>query len=961
MENKKKILILAPHQDDEIILCGGFLQGLIENGYYVNVVFMTNGDYTKDIGKIRLEEALEVLSDFGLQKEQIIFMGYANEYDINGPHIYNANKNQEVKSQIGKNETYGLKEHPEYCFQKYGIHHKYCRNNLINDLYEILLEIKPEIIFATDAEVHPDHKANSLFLDEVLGKILQSEKGYAPIVLKKPEYSTSWFNFIDYSQKNNKASMLSFKAKVNEETSDFNNPYMRWNERIRLPIDLSVQNPIKKENSLWKALKGYKSQNAVSHYERMLNSDVTFWTRRTDSLTYHSSIETSSGNGSFLNDFKLFDSDDIKRKKYDLWQIGASVWHPEIWDTHPFIKINWKEKRKISEIVFYQDFCPKSEILKSHIVFDNGQIISIGKFELRKPTMIYLDSVFASGFTFFIDKCSNMLNAPGISEIEVYEQKIVSYVYIKLLIDENFVYRFIANNNKDKKRLSIYLIDNLGLSHYAKLKDVNILITDLYGKIIKTENYINKYGKIYKKLEENIRIQISLKSQPELKDTVLIFKNSKKEKEYWNFVSLTKKVKIPYKDINKMIISMGFEKLQYIQKFYRVAYIKGHIKLCLELRIFYLHYFLGCLKRRLLTDYQYYEGITFLLLNESTPDCHQYIKAYIQGKRKKVKSINEKKIFFIGTPSHYNLGDHVISFTTKKYLEKIFPNVPIIEISIHEFPYMLGILEKIVTKDDLIILQGGGNMGNIYWSNERVRREILKRFIKNYIFIFPETIDYEDTVYGNVEMTESINIYRSAKQLTICAREKVSYKIMQKLYPNANVILTPDIVCSYKFKKTNTHNNIAKLFIRHDRESCINIQMKEIIEKTLFNLDQKYVFSDMIYQSKGYIGKSNRDYIIMNKIKEISESKFIITDRLHVMILSVLTETPCIVFCGYNHKIESTYKTWFNEVPYIVLIKDVIQLSDSINKVLNAKGQVYVKKWEEDFKTLKYALREAWI
>lgn len=961
MNNKKTVLILAPHQDDELILCGAFLNGLAEQDHRIYIVFMTNGDYEEEIGRVRLSEALKALKTYGLPEKQVIFMGYANEYDARDPHIYNAAKGQIVRSQFGNCETYGLDSHPEYCFEKYGIHHSYCRENLVQDLIEIMQEIRPDIIFSTDAEIHPDHKANSLFLDEVLGKILQAERDFFPVVLKKPEYATSWFNPIDYSKHNNKASVLCSKSKVNGETTDFYNPYLRWKHRTRLPVDLTAQNPIKKENSLWKGLDQYNSQDAASHYERMLNSDVVFWARRTDSLTYRADIETSSGNGAFLNDFKLFDSDDVSRMPYDAWKIGASIWHPENTDLLPYITINWKEKKKIATIIIYQEFCPESEILESHILLEDGQTLTVGKLRKRKPTVVFLDSIFISGFTFVIDRCSNLETVPGISEIEVYEEKPVSYSYIKILVNDNFIYKYIVKNG-NRNRISVYLIDTLGFSHYAELNQMDISITDLYGRGLKLENYIDSYGNLCKELKQDIRLHVSLKVHPQLSDTVLFLRDQKKEKKYWKLISLLIKMNIPLTDIREMESSIGFDKLNYIRRFYQVARVKRQFKLCAYLRLFYFYYQMGCQKRKLLTDYQKSEGEAFLLLGESMPGCSEYIKEYIHGKQSSIVTIADKKIFFIGTPSHGNIGDHVISFATMNYLHVVLSDAPVIEISIKEFPYMLGILEKIVKEKDLLILQGGGNMGNIYWTNERIRREVIKRFPDNRIIIFPETIYYENTIYGSTDLMVSKRIYAKANHLTICARERVSYETMKALYKHADVILTPDIVCSFHFCALKSENKIAKLFFRKDKEQCIDDQMRNAIEKVLIEKNFHYEYSDMLYQSRGYIGKANRKYLVEGKVREISESALIITDRLHVMILSVLTGTPCIVFFGYNHKIESTYRTWFSGIPYLALVNDIAQLTDNMDKVIEAaKRRGKLPDWNDAFKPLEKVLKEAWM
>jgi len=192
----KKYLLVVPHQDDELILCGSFLKELTETNE-VYIVYTTNGNYEASVHTIRMEEALKVCALYGVREDHVLFLGYANEYDINGPHIYNASDDEVVCSQYGINMTYGLENHPEYCFKKQGIHHSYTRNNMKQDLFCVVSELMPDVILATDMEIHPDHKCNSLLLDEVLGDILKLHQGYAPIVLKKPGYMTSWFSKAD--------------------------------------------------------------------------------------------------------------------------------------------------------------------------------------------------------------------------------------------------------------------------------------------------------------------------------------------------------------------------------------------------------------------------------------------------------------------------------------------------------------------------------------------------------------------------------------------------------------------------------------------------------------------------------------------------------------------------------------------------------------------------------------------
>jgi exopolysaccharide biosynthesis predicted pyruvyltransferase EpsI len=57
--------------------------------------------------------------------------------------------------------------------------------------------------------------------------------------------------------------------------------------------------------------------------------------------------------------------------------------------------------------------------------------------------------------------------------------------------------------------------------------------------------------------------------------------------------------------------------------------------------------------------------------------------------------------------------------------------------------------------------------------------------------------------------------------------------------------------------------------------------------------------------------QSNRKNETFKFINDISGKKLIITDRLHGMIFSIITNTPCIIFGNNYHKIESSYYSWF--------------------------------------------------
>ncbi|TAN39203.1 MAG: PIG-L family deacetylase [Verrucomicrobia bacterium] len=89
-----RVLILAPHPDDEVLACGGLIQQAVAHKLPVRVIFFTYGDnnqwsftlYRKhpvllpsamrQMGEVRHNEATAATTALGLNKEQLTFLGY---------------------------------------------------------------------------------------------------------------------------------------------------------------------------------------------------------------------------------------------------------------------------------------------------------------------------------------------------------------------------------------------------------------------------------------------------------------------------------------------------------------------------------------------------------------------------------------------------------------------------------------------------------------------------------------------------------------------------------------------------------------------------------------------------------------------------------------------------------------------------------------------------------------------
>lgn len=248
------------------------------------------------------------------------------------------------------------------------------------------------------------------------------------------------------------------------------------------------------------------------------------------------------------------------------------------------------------------------------------------------------------------------------------------------------------------------------------------------------------------------------------------------------------------------------------------------------------------------------------------------------------------------------------------------------------------LLSYIIREQDIIIQLGGGNMGVEWFGEEVERRRIIEMFPNNKMLIFPQTIYYGDSEKGKDEFEKSKNIYNAHKDLTIVAREKVSYETMKKAYNKCKVILTPDIVLSIDGLKNNYEREYITFCFRKDPEKVLRDKDKEVLIEECKKFTDKLVFTDMM--SNKDVTKKNRIDIIMDKFKDFQKSKLVITDRLHGMVFCAISGTPCIAFGNYNQKVKGTYE-WIKDLNYINYVENIKEAKQLINKMINLEDGIY--------------------
>lgn len=302
-----------------------------------------------------------------------------------------------------------------------------------------------------------------------------------------------------------------------------------------------------------------------------------------------------------------------------------------------------------------------------------------------------------------------------------------------------------------------------------------------------------------------------------------------------------------------------------------------------------------------------------------------------------------KKIIIMGIPHHGNLGDNAIALAEEQMVEKYFQNSEVIKLPEKNLIEYAKNIKEDINDEDLILLHGGGNIGDTYMVPEEGRRFIIENFPNNRIIVFPQTAFFD----SEEELEKSKKIYNNHKKLVIMAREEKSYNLMKKVFDKCRIILTPDIVMSMKQTLNLPRKDILFLF-RQDKEQTLKLQEQEKIKEIITEKYGKYILTDMhLGEDVTDMEGEKRINALKDKFEEFNKAKLVITDRLHGMIFAAITETPCVVFGSYTHKIIESYK-WLKDLGYIEFCDKIELLNEKIEKVVNCNNIKYDNKFAED-------------
>lgn len=337
-------------------------------------------------------------------------------------------------------------------------------------------------------------------------------------------------------------------------------------------------------------------------------------------------------------------------------------------------------------------------------------------------------------------------------------------------------------------------------------------------------------------------------------------------------------------------------------------------------------------------------------------------------------------------PNYLNIGDHLIWLATVFYLTDV------LQVKINYIASLDDFSEELMAEKGgncPIILQGGGNFGDIWTHHQQFRERIVSQYRDCQIIILPQCI-----YFANPEnLNKSAAIFNAHPNLTLFTRDNYSYEIACKHFCNCKIIKAPDMVFqlvgmplpAFKF---NPKSPILYL-CRDDSElnktfAPASLNIPHLVVKDWLD---KWVYRDMVKDSPAWYwrlpgsvllfregwqrGLSNpvewvfrqrwqrfhpyatkintlpptfnhlyhcSNYelswsLMHSGIYRVMQGNVVITNRLHGHILCLILGIPHVFLPNSYYKNESFYETWTFQIPYCKFVKTPLHVKAAVEEL----------------------------
>lgn len=280
------------------------------------------------------------------------------------------------------------------------------------------------------------------------------------------------------------------------------------------------------------------------------------------------------------------------------------------------------------------------------------------------------------------------------------------------------------------------------------------------------------------------------------------------------------------------------------------------------------------------------------------------------------------KCALLDFPHHPNVGDSAIWAGEQIFLSKLGVK-PAYVCATGNRDW--NAMERAIGPDGTIIIHGGGNFGDVWPIHHQLREEILDRFPEHPVLQLPQTVHFSDR---NAADRTAAKIRKHGK-FTLAVRDRNSLAFARERF-ECNVVLCPDMAfCIGPIEAAASADQRILLLLRSDKEKKDRSPADAILQSPDLLctdwLTESYtgtrlrcggrLFADILRGNAAptlrgsYYNALARERL-RRGLRQLASFRYIVSDRLHVHILSTLLGRHHALLDNNYGKLSSFMAAW---------------------------------------------------
>lgn len=266
-------------------------------------------------------------------------------------------------------------------------------------------------------------------------------------------------------------------------------------------------------------------------------------------------------------------------------------------------------------------------------------------------------------------------------------------------------------------------------------------------------------------------------------------------------------------------------------------------------------------------------------------------------------------------PNYANVGDSLIWLGAELYLEA--NGNPVVAVA--EASSDFGLLPDL-SEDVVVVIQGGGNFGDLWPLHQEFREFILGKYRKNRVVQLPQSIHFESTA----ALDRSAAVMRAHRDFHLLVRDRQSF-LKASAFSARPPLLCPDMAfLLQRVERVRPPSLPVLALLRSDKESAIprggalgaGFVVRDWVSEPLLPsgfdraAERDHAPGSDYYRFRRYAYCQLARQRFHRGVDLLSQAAVVITDRLHAHVLCSLMRVPHVVIDNRNGKLGAFMDTW---------------------------------------------------